>query len=95
MISTSNFSKGIRFTDSVSVRIGPERGFLFDQRSGRIYSLNASGAFAASKIHNGETVDDVISAITEEFDVDTGTVLQDFAHFATLLIDNGLACPNE
>ena len=41
----------VRFVDSVRPRFGPDRGFLFDERSGRVFSLNGSGAFAAARLH--------------------------------------------
>ncbi|HEX7785108.1 MAG TPA: PqqD family protein, partial [Methylomirabilota bacterium] len=60
----------VRFLDSVRPRFGPERGFLFDQRSGRVFSLNGTGAFAAARLHERQPVAAVLAAMLETFDVE-------------------------
>jgi len=80
----------IRFLDSVSIRLGPERGFLFDQRSGRVFSLNGSATLAASRFHDGAATTDVIAAVVEAFDVDAATVRSDLARLVAHLVEEGL-----
>ena len=80
----------LHFNDSVRLRIGPDRGFLFDQKTGRVYSVNASGALAAARIQAGDPSRAVIAAVTQEFDVDQTAAERDFTRFVTQLIDEGL-----
>lgn len=80
----------VRFRDSVSIRLGPERGFLFDQRSGRVFSLNGSATLAAARLHAGAAPTDVIAAMVEAFDVDAATVRADLARLVAQLVEEGL-----
>lgn len=80
----------VHFVESVRVRLGPERGFLFDQRTGQVYSLNASAALAASRIQHGAPVPAVITAVVEAFEVDAVTVRRDLARFVADLVEEGL-----
>ena len=79
-----------RFNDSVRVRLGADRGFLFDERSGRVYSLNASAAMAAAGMRDARDEDDVVTAVVEAFDVDDATARRDFARFVAHLLEEGL-----
>lgn len=81
----------VGFVESVRVRLGPERGFLFDQRTGRVYSLNASAALAASRIQDRAPVPAVIAAVVEAFAIDPATARRDFARFVADLVEEGLA----
>jgi len=81
----------VRFAESVRVRLGPERGFLFDQRTGRVFSLNATGALAAARIRDQAPAPEVIAAVVEAFDVDAATAGQDFTRFVAHLVEEGLA----
>jgi hypothetical protein len=81
----------VKLHDSVRVRLGAERGFLFDERSGRVYSLNASAAVAAAGIRDRQPVDDVIAAVVDAFDVDAATARHDLARFVSHLVEEGLA----
>jgi hypothetical protein len=81
----------VRFTDSVQPRFGPDRGFLFDQGSGRVYSLNATGAFAAARIQEQLPVAALVAALVEAFDVDAATAGRELAKFVGHLLEEGLA----
>jgi hypothetical protein len=91
MRSASKLPKNVRFVQSVQLRLGPERGFLFDERTGKVFSLNSSGAFAVSQIQQGALVPKVIAAVVKAFDVDDETASRDFARFAAQLVEEGLA----
>ena len=81
----------IRLVDSVRVRLGAERGFLFDERTGRVYSLNASAAVAAARLRDRQPADEVVSAVVEAFEVDVDTARRDYARFVSHLVEEGLA----
>jgi uncharacterized iron-regulated protein len=81
----------VRFLDSVRVRLGPERGFLFDQRSGRVYSLNRTAAVAVGRIQAGTSTAAVIEDVVAAFDVDAATVRRDLQRFVEHLLAEGLA----
>ncbi|MFQ5519772.1 MAG: PqqD family protein [Candidatus Methylomirabilia bacterium] len=91
MNPTTRLPGRVRFVDSVVLRLGPERGFLFDQRTGRVYSLNASGVLAAQRIQEGIPVPVVIAAVEEAFEVDAITLRRDFTRFVAHLVEEGLA----
>ncbi len=91
MTSVPGLPGHVRFAGSVRVRLGPERGFLFDQRTGRVYSVNASGALAAARIQDNAPVPGIISAVVEAFEVDGDTVRRDLARFVAHLVEEGLA----
>ena len=80
----------VRFRDSVNIRLGPEKGFLFDQRSGRVFSLNGSATLAAGRLHEGAAMTDVIAAVVEAFDVDAATVRADLVRLVAQLVEEGL-----
>ena len=81
----------VRFHQAVRVRLGPERGFLFDERTGRVYSLNATAALAAAQLKAEATEAEVVRAVATAFDVDADTVRRDYARFVGELIEEGLA----
>jgi hypothetical protein len=81
----------VRFKDSVRVRLGADRGFLFDERTGRVYSLNASAAVAAAGLRDERAEAEVIATVVEAFDVDDAVARRDFARFVAHLVEEGLA----
>lgn len=81
----------VRLADSVRPRFGPDRGFLFDERSGRVYSLNATGAVAAARLHERVPVAGVLAAVADAFEVDPVTAGRDLARFLDQLVLEGLA----
>ena len=84
-------SARVRFRDSVRVRLSADRGFLFDEQSGRVYSLNASAAVAAARIQAGMDEPAVLEVVLATFDVDEPTARRDFDRFTRTLVDEGLA----
>lgn len=81
----------VRLAESVTLRVGEERGFLFDQRTGRVYSLNGTAAFAASRLRAGAPAREVAAALVEVFEVDEETAQADLARFVAQLLEEGLA----
>jgi hypothetical protein len=81
----------VRFRDSVRVRLSADRGFLFEEQSGRVYSLNASAAVAAARIQAGMDDPAVLEVVLATFDVDEPTARRDFDRFTRTLVDEGLA----
>jgi len=75
----------------VRPRFGPERGFLFDQRSGRVFSLNGTGAFAAARFHDQQPVADVLVAMVEAFEVDEPVARRALIAFVEQLRREGVA----
>jgi Coenzyme PQQ synthesis protein D (PqqD) len=91
MTDAGRLPSRVRFSSTVRVRVGPERGFLFDERSGAVYSLNASAALAADRMRSDAALDTIVEAVVEEFDVDPTTARSDLAKFVAALIAEGLA----
>ena len=84
-------SARVRFRDSVRVRLSADRGFVFEEQSGRVYSLNASAAVAAARIQAGMDEAAVLEVVVATFDVDEPTARRDFERFTRTLVDEGLA----
>jgi hypothetical protein len=84
-------SARVRFRDSVRVKLSADRGFLFDEQTGRVYSLNASAAVAAARIQAGMDEPAVLEVVLATFDVDEPTARRDFDRFTRTLVDEGLA----
>ena len=81
----------VRLQRSVRVRLGADRGFLFDERSGRVYSLNATAALAAAGIRDEKPEPDIVAAVTEEFAVESAIARRDLDRFIQQLVQEGLA----
>ena len=81
----------VQFVEAVRPRFGPDRGFLFDERSGRVYSLNGSGAFAAARIQERQPTEQVLAAMVETYDVDATTARRALAVFVEQLVQEGIA----
>jgi hypothetical protein len=88
-------SARVRFRDSVRVRLSADRGFLFEEQSGRVYSLNATAAVAAARIQAGMDDPAVLEVVLATFDVDEPTARRDFDRFMRTLVDEGLATVEE
>lgn len=81
----------VRLQASVRVRLGPERGFLFDERSGHVYSLNATGAVAAAGFRDDKPDAEIIATVVEDFAVEAATARRDLERFVEHLVREGLA----
>jgi coenzyme PQQ synthesis protein D (PqqD) len=81
----------VRLGESVKLRVGDDRGFLFDQRTGRVYSLNATGAFAARELQTSRDTAGVLEAVVREFEVDAARARHDLVTFVEQLVAEGLA----
>lgn len=80
----------VSFVSSVSLRLGPERGFLFDQRTGRVYSLNETAALTVARLAEGAGAAEVEAALVDTFDVEVATARADLAPFVEQLVEEGL-----
>lgn len=95
MTAAARLPARVRFADSVRPRFGPDRGFLFDERTGRVYSLNDSGAFAAERLYGNQPPTAVLAAVIEAFETDATTAARDLARFIEHLFEEGLAVDEE
>jgi PqqD family protein of HPr-rel-A system len=83
--------RAVRLQRSVRVRLGADRGFLFDERSGRVYSLNATAAVAAAGLRDEKEEADIVGAVAEEFEVEPEVARRDLERFIAQLVQEGLA----
>jgi coenzyme PQQ synthesis protein D (PqqD) len=81
----------LRLHSSVRARLGNERGFLFDERSGRVYSLTSTAAFALARLQRSDDGDDIVAAVVKAFQVDTVTAQRDLNELVAQLLGEGLA----
>ena len=80
----------VQLVDTVRARLSADRGFLFDNRSGRVYTLNASAAFVAERLRQPVRVDEVVAALTAAFQTDDETARRDLERFLDQLVGEGL-----
>jgi len=67
-----------------------EEGFAFDPETGQSFVLNQTGLFIVKKLREGLSEEEVIKALTEEFEVDETTARRDFYDFVEQLRILGL-----
>ena len=58
-----------------------EEGFVFDPETGNSFVVNQTGLFILKKLREGLSEEEVIKALTEEFEVDENTARRDFYDF--------------
>jgi coenzyme PQQ synthesis protein D (PqqD) len=93
MTSPGAMPTRVRLNPSVRLRVGDRQGFLFDERTGRVYSLTATSALAATRLAEDDSIDDVVQAVVRAFDVDDKTARKDLLGFIDQLVREGLARP--
>lgn len=58
--------------------------------SGKVHTLNETGAFLWTELSGGAERDRLIKALTDEYDVDAGTAAQDVDNFLSHLESLGI-----
>ncbi|HIC09686.1 MAG TPA: HPr-rel-A system PqqD family peptide chaperone [Aquificales bacterium] len=58
-----------------------EEGFAFDPETGQSFVVNQTGLFILKKLREGLSEEEIIRALTEEFEVDENTARRDFYDF--------------
>ena len=66
------------------------RGFLFDRRTGDVFSLNATGAFIVHSILQGTPLPEIPSKLSKAFRVPHEEACRDVAEFLSELRELGL-----
>ncbi len=88
---TDRGARVVRLHESVRARLGPDRGFLFDERTGRVYSLSSTAAFVAARLARTVPFDAIAAEVSGAFAVDTPTARRDLERFVAQLVTEGLA----
>jgi hypothetical protein len=71
-----------------------DESFLFDRRSGSVYSLNQTGTFIFSLILSGKDFYEILTDLTDTFDVyQTADMLADCNRFVGEIMKLGLLTP--
>ena len=63
---------------------------ILDVPSGRYFSLNAVGVVVWNRLEHDATIDELVGAVTAEFDVDEVTARRDIEVLLRSLLDEGL-----
>ncbi|NPA13893.1 MAG: HPr-rel-A system PqqD family peptide chaperone [Aquificae bacterium] len=58
-----------------------DEGFIFDPETGNSYVVNQTGLFILKLLKEGKSEEEIIKALTEEFEVDEDTARRDFYDF--------------
>jgi len=56
-------------------------GFLFDPRTGHTYTLNETAQRLLELFRDGQSDEEIVTALTDEFEVDAATVERDLYDF--------------
>ena len=64
-----------------------DSGFLFNPSSGDSYSLNPTGVEFFKHLQKGNSDEEIIEQITNEYAIDINTVEKDLYDFKTLLVN--------
>ena len=72
-----------------------EEGFIFDPETGNSFVTNQTGLFILKKLREGLSEEEIIKALTEEFEVDETTARGDFYDFEEQLRILGILEPKK
>ncbi len=70
-----------------------EEGFVFDPETGNSFVVNQTGLFILKKLREGLSEEEIVKALTEEFEVDEDTARRDFYDFLEQLRILGILPP--
>ena len=62
-----------------------ENGFIFNPLTGDSFSVNQTGVFILRKMKEGDSNEDIMKALQEEYELDTHTAEKDLYDFLSLL----------
>ncbi|MGI6048411.1 MAG: PqqD family protein [Petrimonas sp.] len=62
-----------------------ENGFIFNPLTGDSFSVNQTGVFVLQKLKDGESNENILKALQDEYDLDTYTAEKDFYDFLSML----------
>lgn len=62
-----------------------ENGFIFNPLTGDSFSVNHTGVFILRKMKEGDSNEDIMKALQEEYELDTYTAEKDLYDFLSLL----------
>ncbi|WP_456396611.1 HPr-rel-A system PqqD family peptide chaperone [Desulfurobacterium sp.] len=67
-----------------------EEGFIFDPETGNSFTVNKTGLFILNLLKESKDVEDIVEALTEEFEVDREEAMRDVTDFLEQLRLMGL-----
>ncbi|RKQ63855.1 PqqD family protein of HPr-rel-A system [Thermovibrio guaymasensis] len=67
-----------------------DEGFIFDPETGSSFTVNQTGLFILKLLKEGKSQEEIVEALTEEFDVSRGEAARDLIDFLEQLRLNGL-----
>lgn len=65
------------------------QAFLYDPDTGDTYPLNPVGAFVWKCLDSGCSIGQIVDKLSEEFDTDSSSVIEDLEAFLSNLKDKG------
>ncbi len=67
-----------------------ESGFVFDPHTGLTYTANETARYVVEQLKSGESIENIVSGINEEFDTDGRDVYRHLLEFIHNLEEQGL-----
>ena len=67
-----------------------DEGFIFDPETGSSFTVNQTGLFILKLLKEGKSQEEIVEALTEEFDVSREEAARDLIDFLEQLRLNGL-----
>ncbi|QPC89309.1 PqqD family protein [Mesorhizobium sp. INR15] len=84
----------LRLADDASVQNVGDGAVVLLARSGQLYTCNGTTEAFLEKVDGERSLDQIVALLSEEFEVDKGTLGQDMTALATDLVSEGiLAAP--
>ncbi|MEO5756194.1 MAG: PqqD family protein [Mesorhizobium sp.] len=84
----------LRLADDASVQNVGDGAVVLLARSGQLYTCNGTTEAFLEKVDGERSLDQIVALLSEEFEVDKGTLDQDMVALATDLVSEGiLAAP--
>ncbi len=62
-----------------------EEGFIFDPETGNSFTVSSTGLFILERLKKGMSLDEILRALLDEFEVDEETARKDLADFVQQL----------
>ncbi len=79
----------VRYSDHIAWQLVDDQAVIVDLRSGRSIGLNPTASFIWSLLANGSE-DEIVEAMTRQYDIDRDTALRDFSGFVAEMMRQNL-----
>ncbi len=80
----------LRLVDDASVQHVGDGAVVLLARSGQLYTCNSTTEAFLDKVDGARSLDQIVALLSDEFEIDKGTLDQDMAELAAELVSEGI-----